>query len=118
MNAPHSQPSSPATAPAREPSGNRFCLHSANHKPCLSRALSRAAAYVMRFKILVSAVPLLVAAVFARGPLLAGARPCIAVGETSVQIASLPWHAQFHFNFTIDASTATVPVQIPPNADS
>jgi len=72
----------------------------------------------MRFKILVSAVPLLVAAVFARGELLAGARPCIAIGETSVQIASLPWQAQFHVSFTSDPAAATVRVQIADDADA
>ena len=40
---------------------------------------------MVRFKILASAVPLLVAAVVAGAELLPGARPCIAIGETSVQ---------------------------------
>jgi hypothetical protein len=67
---------------------------------------------MLRFKILASAVPLLVAAVFARGGLLPGTHPCIAVGEASVQIASVPWRAQLHVSFTDDPSTATVRVQI------
>jgi hypothetical protein len=67
---------------------------------------------MLRFKILASAVPLLVAAVFARGGLLPGTHPCIAIGEASVQIASVPWRAQLHVSFTDDPSAATVRVQI------
>jgi len=72
---------------------------------------------MLRFKILASAVPLLVAAVFARGGLSAGPRPCIAVGETSVQISSAPWHADLHVSFTDDPASATVRVQITDNAE-
>jgi hypothetical protein len=72
----------------------------------------------MRFKILASAVPLLIAAVFARGGLLPGPHPCIAIADTSVQIADLPWQAQFHVSFTDDPASATVRVQISENADA
>ena len=72
---------------------------------------------MLRFKILASAVPLLVAAVFARGELLPGPRPCIAIGESSVQIASMPWQAQLHVSFTDDPATATVRVQISDSAE-
>ena len=71
---------------------------------------------MLRLKILASAVPLLVAAVFARGDFLPGARPCIAIGEGSVQITSLPWQAQSHVSFTRDPALATVRVQITDNA--
>ena len=71
---------------------------------------------MLRLKILASAVPLLVAAVFARGDFLPGARPCIAIGEGSVQIASLPWQAQSHVSFTRDPALATVRVQLTDNA--
>ena len=71
---------------------------------------------MLRLKILASAVPLLVAAVFARGDLLPGARPCIAVGEGAVQITSLPWQAQLHVSFTRDPALATVRVQLTDNA--
>ena len=71
---------------------------------------------MLRLKILASAVPLLVAAVFARGDLLPGARPCIAIGEGSVQLASLPWQAQSHVSFTGDPALATVRVQLTDNA--
>src|SRR5712671_1202058 len=67
---------------------------------------------MLRFKILASAFPLLVAAVFARGDFLPGQRPCIAIGEGSVQIAALPWQAQLHVGFTDDPEMSTVRVQI------
>ena len=73
---------------------------------------------MLRFKILASALPLLAAAAFARGGLLPGAHPCIAIGETSVQIASVPWRAQLHVSFTDDPSAATVRVQISENPEA
>ena len=73
---------------------------------------------MVRFKILASAVPLLVAAVVAGAELLPGARPCIAIGETSVQLTSLPWQAQLHVSFTRDPSEATVRVQISDSAEA
>lgn len=71
---------------------------------------------MLRLKILASAVPLLFAAVFARGDFLPDTRPCIAIGEGSVQIASLPWQAQSHVSFTRDPALATVRVQLIDNA--
>lgn len=71
---------------------------------------------MLRLKMLASAFPLLVAAVLARGDFLPGARPCIAVGEGSVQIAAMPWQAQFHVSFTGDPALATVRVQLTDNA--
>jgi hypothetical protein len=73
---------------------------------------------MLRFGILASAVPLFVAAVFARGELLPGPRPCIAVGEASVQITSMPWHADLHVAFTDDPAASTVRVQIADNAEA
>ena len=67
---------------------------------------------MLRFKILASVVPLAVAAVFARGELLPGPKPCIEVAGTSVQIASLSWQAQLHVAFTSDPRLATVRVRI------
>jgi hypothetical protein len=67
---------------------------------------------MLRFKILASSIPLIVAAVFARGGLLPGTHPCIAVADTSVEIASMPWHADLHVAFTDDPAAATVRVQI------
>ena len=73
---------------------------------------------MVRLKILVSAVPLVVAAILARGELMPSARPCIAIGDTSVQIASLPWQAQFQVSFTDDPAAATVRVQIADSAEA
>jgi hypothetical protein len=73
---------------------------------------------MLRFKILASAVPLIVAAVFARGELLPGTHPCITIGEASVQIASVPWQAQLHVSFTSDPAISTVRVQIADSADA
>jgi hypothetical protein len=67
---------------------------------------------MLRFKILGSALPLIVAAMFARGELLPGPRPCIAIGQASIQIAAEPWRAQLHVSFTDDPSLAAVRVQI------
>jgi hypothetical protein len=73
---------------------------------------------MLRFKILASAVPLLFAAVLARGELLPGPRPCIAIGDASVQITSIPWQAQLHVSFTDNPATATVRVQIADSAQT
>src|ERR1700726_1870570 len=73
---------------------------------------------MLRFKILASAIPVLIAAVFARGGLLPGPRPCITVAETSVEIASVPWQAQLHVSFTDDPTLATVRVQMVDSAEA
>ena len=75
---------------------------------------------ILRFRVLVSVVPLAAAAIFARVELVPGPRPCIAVGDQSVQIASMPWVADLHIAFTDDPANATVRVQVadsPDNAD-
>ena len=73
---------------------------------------------MLRFKILASSIPLIVAAVFARGGLLPGTHPCIAISNTSVQIAAIPWHADLHVAFTDDPAAATVRVQISDSPES
>jgi hypothetical protein len=73
---------------------------------------------MLRFKILASAVPLIVVAVFARGGLLPGPRPCITIADTSVQITSVPWQAQLHVSFTSDPAAATVRVRVTDSADT
>jgi hypothetical protein len=73
---------------------------------------------MLRFKVLASVVPLMVAAVFARGELLSGTRPCITIGETSVQITSLPWQAERHVSFTDDPALATIRVQLTESAEA
>jgi hypothetical protein len=73
---------------------------------------------MLRLKILASAVPVLVAAFLARGGLLPGPHPCIAITNTSVEIADLPWHADLHVAFTDDPALATVRVQITESAET
>ena len=73
---------------------------------------------MLRFKILVSAVPLIVAAILARVEFLPGSRPCIALGPGTVEIASAPWHADLHVSFTDDPKLATVRVAISDNAEA
>jgi hypothetical protein len=73
---------------------------------------------MLRFKILASAISLAVVAVFASGELFAGARPCVAVADTSVQLTPLPWQAALHVSFTDDPKQATVRVQISDSAAS
>jgi hypothetical protein len=73
---------------------------------------------MLLFKILASAVPLVAAALFARGGLLPGPHPCIAIANTAVEIADLPWHADLHVAFTDDPAEATVRVQVTENADA
>lgn len=72
---------------------------------------------MLRFKILASAVPLLAAALFARGEIGAVSHPCIALGETSVELTSLFWTAGIQVAFTDDPSQASVRVQITDDAD-
>jgi hypothetical protein len=73
---------------------------------------------MLRFKILASAVPLFVAAFFARDGLRPGPHPCIAIASTSVEIADLPWQADLHVAFTDDPQAATVRVQITESAET
>lgn len=70
---------------------------------------------MLRFKILASTIPLILVGVFAGNALTPGARPCITVGETSVQMTAAPWKAQSHVSFTNDPAAATVRVQIVDN---
>ena len=73
---------------------------------------------MLRFKILASVVPLVFVAVFARGGWSPAPHPCIAIGDASVEIASLPWHADLHVSFTDDPAAATVRVQISESAEA
>lgn len=73
---------------------------------------------MLRFKILASAVPLLIAAFFARDSLQPTLHPCIAVADTTVEIADLPWVADLHVAFTDDPAAATVRVQISESAEA
>jgi hypothetical protein len=80
--------------------------------------LSERRRIMLRFKILASAVPLIVAAVFAGGELVPGPRPCIAIGDASVLLTPLPWHADLHVAFTDDPTLATVRVQMSDSAEA
>ena len=73
---------------------------------------------MLRFKILVSVLPLLVAAILARVEFFPSQRPCIALGAGNLEIASAPWHADLHVSFTDDPRLATVRVAISDNAET
>ena len=73
---------------------------------------------MLRFNILASVVPLAVAAVFARGEIVGGPRPCIEISGASLQIAALSWQAERHVSFTNDISRATVRVQLTEAAEA
>jgi hypothetical protein len=72
---------------------------------------------MLRVKIMASAVPLLLAGVVAGGELIPEAKPCIALGRASMQIATAPWQKPTHVSFTDDPETATVRVQIVDRAE-
>jgi hypothetical protein len=67
---------------------------------------------MLRFKILVSIVPLIAVAIFARIELSPTQRPCIAIGAGTVELGSDPWHADLHVGFTDDPALATVRVAL------
>jgi hypothetical protein len=70
----------------------------------------------LRYKILVSAVPLIAAAIFAGVQSFDSPRPCIAVGAETLEIGSAPWHADLHVSFTDDPALATVRVALTDHA--
>jgi hypothetical protein len=67
---------------------------------------------MLRFRIFASTIPLIAAALFARGEFAPATQPCISMAETSLQIAAAPWQAQSLVSFTDTPSTANVRVQI------
>jgi len=73
---------------------------------------------MLRMKILASAIPLAIAALFARGEFFTTPRACIEIAGTPVRIAALSWQAQRYVSFTSDISRATVRVQISDNAEA
>jgi hypothetical protein len=73
---------------------------------------------MLRFKILVSVVPLVAAAILARVEFFPSARPCVALGAGNLEIGSAPWHADLHVSFTDDPRLATVRVAISDNAEA
>ena len=73
---------------------------------------------MLRLKILASVVPLVMVAVLAHGGWSPGPHPCIVIGDASVEIASVPWHADLHVSFTDNPAAATVRVQISESAEA
>src|ERR1700730_8303642 len=73
---------------------------------------------MLRFKILASVVPLMVVAVLVRGGLFPGSHPCIAVAGETIEIGSVPWHADLHIAFTDDPAAATVRGQLTDSAEA
>ncbi|MGJ5133757.1 hypothetical protein [Bradyrhizobium oligotrophicum] len=67
---------------------------------------------MLRFKVLVSAVPLIAAAVIARLELAPSPQPCIAVGADSVSLGSAPFTADLHVDVTDDPALATIRVAL------
>jgi hypothetical protein len=73
---------------------------------------------MLRMKILVSAAPLLAAAILVRIELFSTTGPCIAINDETVEIGSAPWHADLHVSFTDDPSLATVRVAVTDDAEA
>ncbi|MDE5444454.1 hypothetical protein GWG65_24000 [Bradyrhizobium sp. CSA207] len=73
---------------------------------------------MLRFKILASVIPVLAAAVFARAEIGSVSHPCIALGDSTVELTSLFWTAGVHVAFTEDPTRATVRVQITDDPDA
>jgi|SRR5271165_1115411 len=71
---------------------------------------------MLRFKILLSAIPLVAGVVVAGVESFDSPRPCIAVGNETLEIGSAPWHADLHVSFTDDPALATVRVVVTDNA--
>jgi hypothetical protein len=73
---------------------------------------------MLRFKILASTIPLILAGIVAGLDQPPGPKPCIAMDRTSVQITATPWKAQSVVSFTSDPAAATVRVQIVDNPET
>jgi hypothetical protein len=73
---------------------------------------------MLRFKVLVSVVPLIGAAILSRIELAAAPRPCISLDASTLQIAQNPEHADLHVSFTDDPSLASVRVALTDNPEA
>jgi hypothetical protein len=74
---------------------------------------------MLRFKVLIAAVPLIAAAaIIARLEASPVARPCIPVAADTIEAGSEPWHADLHVDFTDDPKLATVRVGVAESADA
>lgn len=67
---------------------------------------------MLQYRILASALPLMIAGVLAGGQLVPGTQPCISLANQQVRIAYAPWQNQQHVSFTDNPAIATVRVQI------
>lgn len=67
---------------------------------------------MLHLRMLASAIPLLAVGVLAGGQFTSASQPCIALGRSSVQLATAPWQSPQHVSFTDDADRATVRVQL------
>src|ERR1700750_159149 len=103
---------------SRQPCGKESSLRSANHNPRCVPGRVQVSWCMLRLKVLVSAVPLIAAAVFARFELFSGPLPCIAIGADTLQIAAAPWHADLPVSFTDDPALATVRVAVSDRAET
>jgi hypothetical protein len=72
---------------------------------------------MLRFKVLVSVIPLIAAATVAHIEFFPTTHPCVAVASGTVEIASVHWHADLHVSFTDDPRLATVRVAISEGAE-
>ncbi|MGJ5177986.1 hypothetical protein ACQR16_27020 [Bradyrhizobium oligotrophicum] len=73
---------------------------------------------MLRFKVLVSAVPLIAVAVIAKLELAPSPQPCIAVGADTVALGSAPFHPDLRVDFTDDPALATVRVALAENPET
>jgi hypothetical protein len=73
--------------------------------------------FMLRFKVLISMVLLIAAAAVAHIEFVPASRPCVALGSSTVEIASVPWHADLHVSFTDDPRLAIVRVGMSERAE-
>ena len=67
---------------------------------------------MLRFRLLVSVIPLALIGGMVSDWLSPAAQPCIPAGLATFQMTAAPWRAQRHVAFTADPAMATVRVQI------
>jgi hypothetical protein len=72
--------------------------------------------FKLRYKLLVSAVPLVAGAFFVGVEAFDSARPCVPTGDETLAIGSAPWHADLHVSFTDDPTLPTVRVALTDDA--
>lgn len=74
---------------------------------------------MLRIGLFASVFPLALLGLLSRGEIGTAARPCLAIGDTTLQIAHSPWQpAQLEVGFTDDPRLANVRVQIVDSAEA